>query len=629
MLAEDRHTHLARENSNMRRNTLFLALQLAFGFDRLAAQRPGPAVEQARIAQDYARLLKNHRGLADKARLHRLLATYWRGTMVEFPEFATYVGYPGQNHRWTDQSPEAIARRLRELKRPLAVLQSIKRGRLTPADRLNYDLFLRSVNEQIEGGRFHDEYLSVTQLGGPQQDIPQVIATQPARTVHDYEDIIDRIEGIDSVIGQTIVLLDKGLEQSITQPKTPLRDVPDQVKGLIVDDPLKCPLLEPFTRMPDDIPAAEQERLRRLAAAAYTASARPAYQRLLTYLTDRYLPNARESVGLDALPNGAAWYAYRSRVSTTTNLSPAEIHKIGLTEVRRIRAGMDSIIAGVGFSGDFQEFARFLRTDSGFFFTDSASLIRAYREIAKRIDPELAKLFGKLPRLPYGVIAVPSFMAKSQTTAYYLGGSVEAGRPGYFYANTYDLKTRPKWEMEALTLHEAVPGHHLQLSLSQEEENLPEFRRFGGYTAFIEGWGLYAESLGSELGMYQDPYSRFGQLTYEMWRAVRLVVDTGLHSMGWSRQQAIDFFAANAPKATHDIEVEVDRYIVWPGQALAYKIGELKLKELRSFAKAQLGPKFDVRAFHDAVLANGALPLDLLERHIHEWVAAQKAVLSS
>jgi uncharacterized protein (DUF885 family) len=608
----------------MRRHTIFLALQLAVGFDRLEAQRQSPAAEQAQIAQDYARLLKNDPSQADSVRLHRLLATYWRSTMVEFPEFATYVGYPGQNHRWTDQSPEAIARRLRELKRPLAVLHAIKRGGLTPSDRLNFDLFLRSLNEQIEGGRFHDEYLSVTQLGGPQQDIVTVIAAQPARTVHDYEDIIARIQGIDGVIGQTIVLLDKGVEESITQPKTPLRDVPEQVRALIVDDPFKCPLLEPFTRMPGDIPAPEQERLRRLAAAAYTASARPAYQRLLTFLTDRYLPNARESVGLNALPNGAAWYAYRSKVSTTTNLSPAQIHQIGLTEVRRIRAGMDSVIASVGFSGGFDEFARFLRSDSGFFFTDSASLIQAYRDIAKRIDPELAKLFGKLPRLPYGVIAVPSFMARSQTTAYYQGGSTQAGRPGYFYANTYDLKTRPKWEMEALTLHEAVPGHHLQLALSQEQENLPEFRRFGGYTAFVEGWGLYAESLGSELGMYQNPYSRFGQLTYEMWRAVRLVVDTGLHSMGWSRQQAIDFFAANAPKAPHDIEVEVDRYIVWPGQALAYKIGELKLKELRAFARAQLGEKFDVRAFHDAVLENGGLPLDLLERHIREWVSAQK-----
>jgi uncharacterized protein (DUF885 family) len=606
------------------RHAFLLALQLAVGFGCLEAQGQSPAVEQTRITQDYARLLKNHPGQADGVRLHRLLATYWRSTMVEFPEFATYVGYPGQNHRWTDQSPEAIARRLRELKRPLAVLQAIKRGRLRPGDRLNYDLFLRSLNEQIEGGRFHDEYMSVTQLSGPQQDVPNVIAAQPARTVHDYEDIIDRIKGVDGLIGQTIVLLGNGVEAGITQPKTPLRDVPDQVRALIVDDPLKSPLLQPFTRMPSDISAPEQERLRGLAASAYTGSARPAYQRLLTYLTDSYLPNARESLGLNALPNGAAWYAYRSRVSTTTNLSPAQIHQIGLKEVRRIRAEMDSVIGAVGFSGGFNEFANFLRTDSGFFFTDSASLIRAYRDIAKRIDPELAKLFGKLPRMPYGVIAVPSFMARSQTTAYYLGGSAQAGRPGYFFANTYDLKTRPKWEMEALTLHEAVPGHHLQISLSQEEENLPEFRRFGGYTAFVEGWGLYAEGLGSELGMYQDPYSRFGQLTYEMWRAVRLVVDTGLHSMGWSRQQAIDFFAANAPKTTHDIEVEVDRYIVWPGQALAYKIGELKLKELRAFAKARLGKKFDVRAFHDAVLENGGLPLDLLEVHIREWVSAQQ-----
>jgi uncharacterized protein (DUF885 family) len=607
-----------------RSHILVLATQLTLAVPALESQQLPPLSERDSIAQAYSRLLGNPQREADSVRLRKLLATYWRSVLVEFPEVATYVGDTGRNNRWTDNSTEAIARRLRELQRPLAALRSIGRPRLSRGDQLNYDLLLRTLNEQIEAGRFHDEYLAITQLDGPQQNVPQLIALQPATSIRQYQDIVERLDGIPRLIDQVVVLLNKGLETGITQPRIPLAEVPNQVRALIVDDPFASPLLVPFTRMPADFSPVDRERLRGAAAKSYTEKVRPAYQGLLRYLSDTYLPKARESIGMSALPDGRPWYAYRARVSTTTDLSPERMHELGLAEVRRIRAAMDSVIGSVGFKGTFAEFARFLRTDPQFFFSDSASLIRAYRDIAKRIDPELTKLFGKLPRLPYGVIAVPSFAAKSQTTAYYYGGSLRAGRPGYFYANTYDLKSRPRWEMEALTLHEAVPGHHLQLSLSQEQEDLPDFRRFGGYTAFVEGWGLYAESLGSELGMYQDPYSKFGQLTYEMWRAVRLVVDTGLHAKGWTRQQAIDFFAANAAKTLHDIEVEVDRYIVWPGQALAYKVGELKFKELRRFARAELGDKFDIRAFHDAVLENGGLPLDVLDAHIRGWVATER-----
>ena len=285
---------------------------------------------------------------------------------------------------------------------------------------------------------------------------------------------------------------------------------------------------------------------------------------------------------------------------------------------------MERVKVQTGFKGTLKEFFAYLRSDPKFYFTDKEELLKAYRDIAKRIDPQLMKLFKTLPRSTYGVIPVPTYAEKSQTTAYYNGGSQEAGRPGYFYANTYELNTRPKWEMEPLTLHEAVPGHHLQISLAQEMGDLPEFRRYGGYTAFVEGWGLYSESLGEELGLYTDPYAKFGQLTYEMWRAIRLVVDTGMHSLGWTRQQAIDFFLENAGKSEHDIVVEVDRYIVWPGQALAYKLGELKIKELRAYATKELGSKFDVRLFHDEVLRNGAVPLSVLDTYIREWVAAQK-----
>jgi len=343
---------------------------------------------------------------------------------------------------------------------------------------------------------------------------------------------------------------------------------------------------------------------------------------------DRYLPAARESISISDLPGGKDWYAYQVRRYTTTSLSARQIHDLGLAEVKRIRGEMDRVIAHLGFKGSYTNFTFFLRTNQQFYFTDGQELLAAYRDIAKRADPELARLFGKLPRLPYGVVAVPGHAEKSQTTAYYLPGSPPVGRPGYFYANTYDLASRPKWEMEPLTLHEAVPGHHLQLALAQEMENVPEFRKHSSYTAFVEGWALYAESLGGEMGFYKDPYARFGRLTYEIWRAIRLVVDTGIHSLGWSRQQAIDYFQANAGKPLHDIIVEVDRYIVWPGQALAYKIGELKIKELRAYAARELGSGFDLRTFHDRILGQGALPLDILETQLKVWVASQKAVAS-
>jgi len=572
----------------------------------------------------YAELVANPRHMSDSARLAQLFRVNWEYVMTEFPEFATYVGYPGQNTRWTDNSLQAIERRKRELEEPLAVVKTIRRDRLSPPNRLNYDLFRRGVEEQIEGTRFKDEYFAVTQLDGVQQDVGRLLAQMPTASVQDYENILARLNGVPALVDQAIVLLGKGLEAGITPPRVTLRDVPDQIRGLTPEDPMASPLLQPFAQFPASVPAAERERLTRAARDAYTQRVAPAYRKLYDYVAGTYVPKARESIGMRELPDGAAWYAYRVRQFTTTSLSPDQIHALGLREVKRIRALMDSVIAATGFKGSFADFARFLRTDPQFFYDDSASLVRAYRDIAKRADPGLIKLFGRLPRLPYGVTTVPSFMAKSQTTAYYQGGSLQAGRPGYFFVNTYDLKSRPKWEMEALSLHEAVPGHHLQIALAQELDGLPEFRRYGGYTAFVEGWGLYAEGLGPELGMYQDPYSKFGQLTYEMWRAVRLVLDTGIHAMGWTREQALQFFKDNAPKAEQDITVEVDRYIAWPGQALAYKIGQLKFRELRDSTAAALGARFDIRAYHDEALRNGALPLDLLEQDVREWIGRQR-----
>ncbi len=536
----------------------------------------------------YAELVANPRRMSDSARLAQLFRVNWEYVMTEFPEFATYVGYPGQNTRWTDNSLQAIERRKRELEEPLAVVKTIRRDRLSPPNRLNYDLFRRGVEEQIEGTRFKDEYFAVTQLDGVQQDVGRLLAQMPTASVQDYENILARLNAVPALVDQAIVLLGKGLEAGITPPRVTLRDVPDQIRGLTPEDPMASPLLQPFAQFPASVPAAERERLTRAARDAYTQRVAPAYRKLYDYVAGTYVPKARESIGMRELPDGPAWYAYRVRQFTTTSLSPDQIHALGLREVKRIRALMDSVIAATGFKGSFADFARFLRTDPQFFYDDSASLVRAYRDIAKRADPGLIKLFGRLPRLPYGVTTVPSFMAKSQTTAYYQGGS----------------------------LH--------QIALAQELDGLPEFRRYGGYTAFVEGWGLYAEGLGPELGMYQDPYSKFGQLTYEMWRAVRLVLDTGIHAMGWTREQALQFFKDNAPKAEQDITVEVDRYIAWPGQALAYKIGQLKFRELRDSTAAALGARFDIRAYHDEALRNGALPLDLLEQDVREWIGKQR-----
>ena len=562
---------------------------------------------------------------ADSVRLQQLFAQNWEYTMHQYPEFATAVGYPGQNARWTDYSLEAVARRKRELNDPLTTLRTIDRAQLSAGDQLNYDLFRRDATDALDQSRFPGELMPVTQLGGVQQDVPATIAQMPASTVQEYEDIIARLRAVPVLVNQTIALLERGLATGVTPPQITLRDVPAQALSLVVADPLTSPMLAAFMHFPAEIAGADQQRLRTAAVAAYRDSVAPAFQKFSGFLRGTYVPGARQTIGMRDLPNGLDWYRVRARTTTTTDLTPEQIHAIGLAEVKRIRGQMDSLIAATGFKGAFADFVRFLRTDPRFFFTTPADLLRASRDLTKRIDPELERLFGTLPRLTYGVSPVPSYAERSQTTAYYQPGSPLAHRAGTYFVNTYNLPARPRWEMEALTLHEAVPGHHLQIALAQELEGVPEFRRFGGYTAFVEGWGLYSESLGGELGLYTDPYSKFGQLTYEMWRAIRLVIDTGIHTMGWTREQAIDYFKANAAKTEHDITVEVDRYIVWPGQALAYKIGELKIKELRAYAAATLGSKFDIRAFHDQVLGAGALPLDVLDARIHAWVAAVQA----
>jgi uncharacterized protein (DUF885 family) len=561
----------------------------------------------------------------------------WKRWMQEYPETATAVGFPGQNRRWTDDSQEGIEARTRHLRESLVKLKTIPRDALPAEEQLNYDLYRDLLETAEEGLQYGDSpapfrdvvpgnsWMPITQMGGIQQRAAETISTMPHRSVADYEDILARLDALPKNVEQTLVLLQEGVKKGYTPPKLMMRDVPKQIAGLIPADAIASPLLEPFTEFPAGFPDAERTRLTDRAKKIYTSAIAPAFQKLHDYMASTYLPACRESIAATALPNGAAAYAFHIRWQTTTKLTPQQIHAIGLSEVKRIRAEMDKVIASAEFKGSFHDFTEFLRTDPRFYYDKPDDLVNAYRVVAKKIDPELAHLFGKLPRLTYGVCVIPEFKAPSQTTAYYQPGAPSAGRPGCYFVNTYNLHARPKWEMEALSLHESVPGHHLQISLAQELENVPEFRKQVGYSAFVEGWALYGESLGDELGLYKDPYSKFGQLSYEMWRAVRLAVDTGMHSMGWTRQQAIDFFRENTGKTDQDITVEVDRYIVWPGQALAYKLGQLKIRELRSEAEKRLGAKFDVRKFHDAVLENGAVPLNILEAHMKRWLDEQAA----
>ena len=566
------------------------------------------------------------KGQADEGRrLWNLFEANWEYRMIAMPESATWRGYPGQNNRWSNLSMEAIADGKESARQTLKAILSFDRANLSEDNRLNYDLFRRDAEMAIERQQFPAEFLVLNQMDGLPRDVPSMIAMMPSAKTKDYEDILARLGGIPVLIDQTIELLQEGLRRGIVPPKVPLRTVADQVSGQVHISPMTSPMLSKFKIFPDTIPAAEQTRLTEAAKVVYADEVRPALKRLHLFLRDEYVTNCRATVGRSALPNGRAWYDHQIKHYTTTTLGADEIHNIGLREVNRIRSEMEAIRKQVGFEGDLYAFFEFLRTDPQFYYNTAEELLAGYRDICKRADPELTKLFRNLPRQPYGVIPVPSYIEKSVTTAYYQPGSNDAGRAGFFFANTYDLKSRPKWEMEALALHEAVPGHHLQLAVADEIVGLPEFRKYGRYTGYVEGWGLYSESLGEEMGFYTDLYSKFGQLTYEMWRAIRLVVDTGIHAKGWSRQRAIDFFKANAGKTEHDITVEVDRYIVWPGQALAYKLGELKLKELRSRATAELGDKFDIRSFHDEIVWNGALPLSILDRQINNWIAAEQA----
>jgi len=473
---------------------------------------------------------------------------------------------------------------------------------------------------------FQSHLMPLTNRSGFHIEFPELPREVPLVTVRDYENYIARLNAFAQFADDNIELMRAGIKAGMVLPAISMVDFDKAIRPHIVDEPAASLLAKPFETFPEAVSAADQARLTAAGHQAITASVVTGYRKLLDFLEKEYVPACRQQVGASALPRGREYYRHRVRQFTTLDLDPQQVHDTGLSEVKRIKAEMEATINKVGFQGDFKAFVEHLRTDPKFYADSAEQLLKEVSFVLKRMDGELPKLFGKLPRTPYGIREVPDFIAPRTTTAYYQPPAGDGSRAGFYYVNTYNLKSRPLYEIEALSLHEAVPGHHLQIALAQEQADVPPFRRFMLFTAFVEGWGLYAERLGLEVGFYQDPYRDFGRLSYEMWRACRLVVDTGMHYLGWTREQAIQFMADNTALSLHNITAEVDRYIAWPGQAVAYKTGELKIRELRRLAEEQLQDRFDVREFHDVVLGAGAVPLEMLEANVRAWLAKKRPV---
>ncbi len=557
------------------------------------------------------------------AALHALFAEEWERGLRESPEGASYSGDPRYNDRWTDFSTEAIAARQAADRGALAKLQGIDRSALSAADQLDYDTFQWQLQRSVERQRFNEQLQPIGHQGGP-QTLDGIAEVLPFATARDYQDWLKRLQALPAVLAQTIDLMRRGIDEGSVPPRILMQRVPAQIAGQVVADPEKSGFYKPFLKMPESIPAAQRAELQAQARRIISGEVVPAYRELQTFFNDQYLPRTRESIAASELPEGKAYYDFLAGYYTTTDLTADQIHSIGLKEVARIRAEMEKVKVRTGFKGSLGDFFTFLRTDPRFFHDTPEALLTAYQALSKRIDPELVKVFKTIPRLPYGVRAIPDSIAPDTTTAYYQPGATDGTRPGWYYVNLYKPQMRPIWEMVPLSLHEAVPGHHFQFARGLELPDAPMFRRTAYFVAYGEGWGLYAEQLGYEMGLYEDPYDHFGQLTYEMWRAVRLVVDTGMHAKGWSRDKAITYFKDNAPKTDQDIVNEIDRYIGTPAQALAYKIGQMRISSMRAKAEAALGDRFDLREFNDAVLETGSVPLQALERHIDAWIDVQK-----
>ena len=571
-------------------------------------------------------VLSTGTALASDESLEAVISNHWDWVLEQYPEFRREYGDNSGNQSWTNLSTEVLERRNEDIKVFIDDLDRIDPASLSETARLNQRMLKTSLQEEVESYESGLHLIALNMRSGPQHRYTMV-ERLPMATETDYVDWLARLENLPAQLAQYQALLQTGVDRKRTQARIIIERIPNQLDALIVDDPEESPFWGVFETMPASISDGSARELKSSARVIISEQLTPAYAEFKRFIEEEYLPKTRAHPGIGTLPGGKTVYAMLARHFTTTNMTPEEIHKIGLSEVARIRGEMEEVIEEVGFDGDINAFNDFLRTDPQFYYETAEELLEGYQAVSKRLDPELVKLFGKLPRMPYGVRPIAAELAPDTTTAFYMRPALDGSRPGWYYVNLYKPEVRPKYEMEVLSVHESVPGHHLQIALAQEIEGLPEFRRNSSVTAFIEGWGLYSERLGYDMGLYKDPYSRYGQLIYDMWRAVRLVVDTGIHYFGWSRQDAIDYFRDNAAKTEADIINEIDRYIGWPGQALAYKIGQLKMLEIRAKAEDELGDRFDIRAFHDELLGAGAIPLDALENRMNRWITAQKAML--
>ncbi|MCE9680451.1 DUF885 domain-containing protein [Shewanella sp. AS1] len=546
----------------------------------------------------------------------------WQLRLDTNPDLDYAMGNEAAAGKLTDLSPAALAALNDKRSGLLEELKQIDTSSLNKEEKINAQILEYQIQNSVDLYRYKDHYLPITAESGFHAYIAS-IAKGRFQNQEDYQHYISKLKALPGYFAQQTYWMKQGLASGITPAKASLKGFEDSISAFIV--PVEqSGYFKPFTHYPNSFSEQEKQALTEQGRSLVSELVLPSYQAFYDFMVNEYLPNARTSIAASDLPDGREFYENRVRYYTTLNMTADEVHVLGLQEVKRIRSEMQKVIDQVGFDGDFAAFLIFLRTDPQFYAKTPIELLRYTALLAKKADAILPRYFGKLPRKTYGIQEVPAQIAPKYTTGRY-SGSDRDDEPGYYWVNTYALDKRPLYEMEALTLHEAVPGHHLQIALNQELTSLPNFRRYSYISAFGEGWGLYSEHLGIEAGFYQDPYSNFGRLTYEMWRAARLVVDTGMHAKGWTRQQAIDFMASNTALSLHNVTTEIDRYITWPGQALSYKIGELTIKRMRQKAEQALGDKFDIRAFHDAVLANGSVPMALLEQQIDDFIAENAA----
>ncbi|MEG3789968.1 DUF885 family protein [Lysobacter sp. CCNWLW3] len=595
---------------------LVLALALTVA---AATAAPGYAAETPKTAVS---------DQAKAAKLTALYGQYWEEVLKLNPVQATFQG----DNRYNDQLPDFGTAAYRKQShdftvRWLKTVQDIGPAGLQGQDLLSYETFVRDSKMSLESEQFPDWMMPINQMGSMASFAVQMgsgTGPQPFKTVKDYDNWLARGSKLPGLFDTAIDNMRQGMKAGVVQPRALMVKVIPQLDALIKDKPEETLFWGPITSLPKDFSDADKQRLTAAYREMVATRLMPAYKKLRAFINDEYLPATRDSVGLDKLPNGQAWYAFNARQRTTTDLSPAQIHQIGLDEVARIHGEIRKVMTQVGFKGSLQDFFKFMQTDPRFGFRSEDALLAHYRALEAKINQKIPQQFSLVPKAPFEIRAVEPFRAQSAAGGEYRSPSEDGSRPGVFYVNTYDLPTRKTWDAEDLYLHEAIPGHHFQLALQQELTGIPAFRRFGGETAFIEGWGLYAESLGKDLGVYTDPYDYFGYLQNELWRAIRLVTDTGLHSKGWTREQVIKYMLDNSAESETQSTAEAERYIAWPGQALAYKIGELKIQELRRKAEKELGPKFDVREFHAEVLKDGSVALDVLQQKIDRWIASKK-----